>query len=97
MVNYNVRTEKSMVNYNVRTEKSMVNYNVRTEKSMVNYNVRTEKSMVNYNVRLIIVESTTKVKTIQNYLYKSFEVVSSFGHIVNFPEKSLGIDRHNDF
>ncbi|YBU88242.1 MAG: type I DNA topoisomerase [Candidatus Walczuchella monophlebidarum] len=63
---------------------------------MVNYNVSTEKSM---GKNLIIVESPTKVKTIQNYLdkYKSFEVVSSFGHIVNLPEKSLGIDRHNDF
>ncbi len=41
---------------------------------------------------LVIVESPAKAKTIQKYLGKDFEVLSSFGHIRDLPKKGMGID-----
>jgi len=46
---------------------------------------------------LIIVESPTKVKTIQKYLGPEFEVKASVGHIKDLPKKTLGIDIDNNF
>ena len=46
---------------------------------------------------LVIVESPAKAKTIQSYLGKNFEVVSSFGHITDLPKKEMGIDIQNNF
>ena len=41
---------------------------------------------------LVIVESPTKVKTIEKYLGKEYEVVASVGHIRDLPksEKDAG-------
>ncbi|MCT6745076.1 type I DNA topoisomerase [Riemerella anatipestifer] len=41
---------------------------------------------------LVIVESPAKAKTIQKYLGKDFEVLSSFGHIRDLPKKGMGIN-----
>ena len=46
---------------------------------------------------LIIVESPTKVRTIQKYLGPEFEVKASVGHIKDLPKKTLGIDIDNNF
>lgn len=47
---------------------------------------------------LVIVESPTKAKTIQNYLnINDFQVVSTFGHISDLPKNNLGIDIKNNF
>lgn len=46
---------------------------------------------------LVIVESPAKAKTIQKYLGGDFEVQSSFGHVVDLPKKSMGIDIENHF
>ncbi len=46
---------------------------------------------------LVIVESPTKAKTIQNYLGDGFVVRSSFGHIRDLQDKSLSIDIQNGF
>lgn len=46
---------------------------------------------------LIIVESPTKIKTLQKFVGKNFVFASSFGHIRDLPEKGFGIDVDHDF
>jgi DNA topoisomerase-1 len=50
---------------------------------------------------LVVVESPTKSKTIKRYLdgwqQGRFQVTSSVGHIIDLPEKELGVDLENDF
>ena len=49
------------------------------------------------NKPLLIVESPTKVKTIQQYLGKDYDVISCVGHVKDLPRSELGIDIENDF
>ena len=49
------------------------------------------------NKPLLIVEPPTKVKTIQQYLGKDYDVISCVGHVKDLPRKELGIDIENDF
>jgi len=46
---------------------------------------------------LVVVESPTKVKTLQKYLGKAYKVAATVGHIKDLPEKEMGIDIENDF
>jgi len=46
---------------------------------------------------LVIVESPTKAKTISRILGKNFKVVSTMGHIIDLPQKKLGVDVLNKF
>lgn len=46
---------------------------------------------------LVIVESPAKVKSIQKFLGKNYEVMASQGHIRDLPKSQLGIDVDNDF
>lgn len=46
---------------------------------------------------IVIVESPTKVKTINKILGSKFKVVSSMGHLVDLPKSTLGVDIENDF
>ena len=46
---------------------------------------------------LVIVESPTKVKTINKILGNRFKVVSSMGHLIDLPKSSLGVDIEHDF
>lgn len=48
-------------------------------------------------MKLIIVESPTKAKTIENYAGKGFKVISSKGHIIDLPEKVMGINIEKNF
>ncbi|MFA5177166.1 MAG: type I DNA topoisomerase [Candidatus Omnitrophota bacterium] len=46
---------------------------------------------------LVIVESPTKAKTIGKILGEGFSVVSSMGHIIDLPQKKLGVEIEKDF
>ncbi|MFC1510074.1 type I DNA topoisomerase [Candidatus Omnitrophota bacterium] len=46
---------------------------------------------------IVVVESPTKVKTINKILGKKFKVVSSMGHLVDLPKSTLGVDVDNNF
>ncbi len=46
---------------------------------------------------LVIVESPTKAKTISRILGNNFSVISSYGHLIDLPEKELGVDIEKDF
>lgn len=46
---------------------------------------------------LVIVESPTKVKTINKILGGKYNVVSSMGHLIDLPKSSLGVDVDKDF
>ncbi len=46
---------------------------------------------------LLIVESPTKVKTLNKYVGKTYNVASTVGHIRDLPERDLGIDIEKDF
>jgi DNA topoisomerase-1 len=46
---------------------------------------------------LVIVESPAKAKTIGKYLGRAYRVRATVGHIMDLPEKKLGIDVENGF
>ncbi|MDA8402743.1 MAG: type I DNA topoisomerase [Desulfobacteraceae bacterium] len=46
---------------------------------------------------LVIVESPTKEKAIRKYIGKDYLVASTVGHIIDLPEKEIGIDVANHF
>ncbi len=54
--------------------------------------------MFSLKKKLLIVESPTKAKTIQQYLdSRGFEVLSSNGHIKDLPKNKLSVDIKNEF
>jgi DNA topoisomerase-1 len=54
---------------------------------------RKKKSMKEDGRKLIIVESPAKIKTISKFLGKDFKIMSTVGHIIDLPERKLGITR----
>lgn len=48
-------------------------------------------------MNLVIVESPTKSRTIQNFLGKNYKVLSSFGHVRDLPKREFGVDVEHNF
>ncbi len=46
---------------------------------------------------LVIVESPTKVKTIEKFLGSNYSVVASNGHVRDLPKSTMGVDVENDY
>jgi len=46
---------------------------------------------------IVIVESPTKVKTINKILGKKYKVLSSMGHLVDLPKSTFGVDVDHEF
>ncbi|MBN2035813.1 MAG: type I DNA topoisomerase [Chitinispirillaceae bacterium] len=46
---------------------------------------------------LVIVESPAKCKTIAKYLGKDYSIKATMGHVIDLPEKELGVDIQKDF
>jgi DNA topoisomerase-1 len=46
---------------------------------------------------LVVVESPAKCKTISKYLGKDYTVRATMGHVIDLPEKELGVEIDNDF
>ncbi len=47
--------------------------------------------------KLIIIESSGKIKTVKKCLGSSYDVEASFGHVRDLPKTTLGIEIENDF
>jgi DNA topoisomerase-1 len=46
---------------------------------------------------LLLIESPGKIATIEKYLGSGYQVLATYGHIYDLPEKKLSIDVDNDF
>ncbi|MFA5355809.1 MAG: type I DNA topoisomerase [Candidatus Omnitrophota bacterium] len=56
-----------------------------------------KKSEAKSNDALVIVESPTKAKTISRIMGDKFAVLPSYGHLIDLPQKELGVDIENGF
>ncbi len=48
-------------------------------------------------MNVVIVESPAKAKTISKFLGKDYNVIASYGHVRDLPQKSFGVDIENNF
>src|SRR6266567_2655415 len=58
---------------------------------------RGERLVATSKRALVIVESPTKVKTIQKYLNSKYIVKASMGHVRDLPKSQLGVDPKKNF
>ena len=69
--------------------------NLDLEGNLSNSNINTPNSSSNnysMSLSLVIVESPGKIKKIKSYLGSNYIVMSSIGHIMDLPIKTLGIN-----
>lgn len=71
------------------------NKTVETKNKNNTKKTQNKKSKGNY--RLIVVESPTKIKTIQKFLSSDYKVTSSKGHLIDLPKSQIGVDIENGF
>jgi len=46
---------------------------------------------------LVIIESPGKLKKIKSYLGSDYDIMASFGHVIDLPPKKIGVDLKKDF
>ena len=47
--------------------------------------------------KLVIVESPSKIESVQKYLGAGYKVMASKGHVRDLPKSKLGVDVENNF
>ena len=55
------------------------------------------KEKIKNSKSLVIVESPAKARTISKFLGANYSIVASMGHIIDLPQKKLGVDLENNF
>ena len=46
---------------------------------------------------LVVVESPTKVKTLQKYIGKDYNIAATVGHLKDLPARTMGVDVEGGF
>src|SRR4051812_10026283 len=78
-------------------KKAVTKATARRGKASVVPEIEEPEEAVPGGTTLVIVESPAKAKTIGKYLGRAYRVRATVGHIMDLPEKKLGIDVENGF
>jgi DNA topoisomerase-1 len=90
-------TKKRVTKKAAAKKKAVTKATARRGKAKVAAQEEDEGPAIPGGTTLVIVESPAKAKTIGKYLGRAYRVRATVGHIMDLPEKKLGIDVENGF